>query len=736
MLIVLFAMPWGALANSESEPNDTFSTADPWPQEHNPDTSLYYVALNGTCVASKDYFRFQPIPNRGYRLDYRLTDTTGAPRNSTVEVLDASGFAFRSVWATGSGSINFTPLTGSNHAVGILCDDTARVWALNLTYMGDPVSAQGPSEHEHNDLASMSSSMTGANASGSLHAVYDAVDIWALPAGTTEAEVNITVAGGLAAHLAVVSPQGEVITAAADRLTIRNIRPGGASGKFAVVAESNAGTYTIGVGPAIPSYAAIAGADELELNNDAGNATHITVSDGILVHGESNLSNDAMDWYSITFPYPTRANITVSSSWGCAPGSCEHLELLVTPTTHMIDPLGDPVLWKTNITLAAQQGSQFLLRVDAGYPGGAYEVRIGAPAYPFSAGAVVDVIDGNASGTFSAFGISNGTDLPLHQVNFGLGGYGTMYGPCMKLYILNRAPVAITAQLRAGTLWRASESDLESYITTRTQSFDLQPWSLTLVPFIAAKVSDAGDVPDAGFLYFLDGRATGPRANITNQTASGGYLEQSEITALWAANGVGSADLRQWGASQVSIDDAKNILTAANVTTSINPASHPPPASSTSSSSPGTSSFVGPVVAALVVLVLVGGVVARSRARARRAAAPFPPTPGPWAPGAYPPAYPGAGPTRPMYGGAPPPPGSPWYPVAPGPMPPAPPRAPPAGPPQSPAGGAASTLATARVASAPPPPAEAPQLVPCPTCGQGVQAYAPSCPACGLALQW
>ena len=636
-----------ALGADEREPNDTFAAADLWPQERAADTSLSFSPLRGTCDSTADYTSFRAMNAFGYRLDFELRYDSGDAADSTLSLLAPGAVEFRRVKAEGSGHIEFAAASSGTYAVGVVCDGGAERWALNLSYGAPNVLMEGPSESEHNDRASMATSVAGNSSRGAMDEAADPLDLWRLPANSIDVIVALTAEPPLQAHLASVGADGAVIAHAGQNFIVRDVAENG--GAFGVVATSGAGYYNLTILPAPPRGSAHAGASETGPNDRLEDATPVRVSPGLQIQGDAHLSDDPVDWYKVDVPYPTRTNVTIESTWGCGATTCEAFRLYAWNLSDVIDPYGDPLDGAGGYFLSALEGTVLYLRVDAGFPGGAYTVHFDAPAYPLLWGAVVEVVDGNASGTLAAVAVSNGTELPLRTVNLALGGYGTMYGQCMNLVVLNRAPVGITVELRAGTRWRPEDSSLGSYVTTRTVRIEVEPWTVDHVAFDAAMETSAGLVPDFGFYYFLSGRAEGTEGAVANATADGTYGPQAEVVALWAAAGMGRAELKQWGAGDASITEAATILNSAGLQTSINPPPRPPPPPPT-----GLAAVPAGILVGLALLGLIGIGVAVRRASHQRnlppltiptvptGAPPLPPPNGAQAPSpvAWPPAPP------------------------------------------------------------------------------------------------
>lgn len=657
---------------AESEPND-LTHPDNWVAERGYNMSSPTGRIEGNCTRSSDFTSFHATARDLETITYELTDAAGSPSDTTISLLTPASTEFRHFTAEGDGRVAFVAQQTGNYVIGVMCDGQAARWALALDDSHFSPSVKGPNETEHNDLAALASSFSGESVRGAMDLHADPADFWRIPANASDVTVHLAAEGPLFAHLASVDSDGTVLVQAGSDLTLRDMESGGRT--VAVMAEAGYGFYNLTLAPAAPRGAAPEGSSEDEPNDIAASANAFVVQPDLTIQGAGSGVDDPVDWYHITFAYASRTNITIASSWTSVSGGGDHLRIFYSDLTDVLDPYGDPLEWDDGYLIAAPDASDYYLRVDTGYPGGAYTITLDAPVYPLEEGAVVDVLAGNASGTVAALAVRSDSGYPLKVVSLPLGGNGIMFGECMELFVLNRAPVGITVELRAGTRLRPEDPVLSNYVTTRTLRVDMEPWSVDLVAFHAAMETSAGTVPGTGFYYFLNGSATGNEARVANATSAGNHSDMSELVALWAAAGMGRAELKNEGAVDSAISEAARILNDAGVQTSINPPPYQGPAPSPGATSPPWGLIIG--VAFVGVLVL--GTAVRA-GRRRRAAL--------LAPSAF-----------------------------------SPPRAPPAVAPPTPI-------------YAPRAPAAAPQSAPCPTCGLPVTVGALSCPACNEHLVW
>lgn len=702
LALVALAALWAASASAEPEvePNDSPLRGNDFHSYHAEDTSIHYYPVEGTCDYSPDFINLHPFAGTGFTVTYNLTDKDGGPGEDHLELLSPAGAPIAKVDAEGGGTLQGAAITSGEYSVSIDCGGSATNWTLELEMSSVPGPWRGPGETEYNNYGPNASYLSGQEARGAVSVPFDVVDMWRLSPSSPDVTIQVLPEGSLDAQLATVGPDGEIITWGEGNLTLRSPAQNGLL--FAVVARGGGGFYNVTVTPAAAGTASGAGPDEPAPNDAYGDATAITVSDGLEVDGTARFDGDPIDWYTFTMPYPARLNLTISSAAACEPHRCEHLTLLDQDRRLVIDPLGSTLDGSDGYHLAAPEGLTYYLRVDAGYPGGDYSIHFDAPRYPYQAGDTVELVGANESQVVASFATGVELEVPIRNFNIALFGNGVMYGECITFLVLNRAPVALNLEIRAGTRIVPQDPQLARFVVTRNTTLQMSPWNMGELKVYASMESSSGYLPSYGHLYFIDGPSTGNQALVANETGDGAYSPAAEISAIWSANGVSHATLREYGASEAALSEARTILQRAGVVTDLAPA--PSQGGAGGGSSSGLAASMGALAPWLglgvVLLLALGWAVGRRRPSGDRGH-----------------------------------PSAPLFPDAVAGPPPSPPTSPPTSPPASPP--APAPLQTARaVGPAPAAPVEEVGTAPCPRCGKPVAFYTPACPSCQMALEW
>lgn len=701
LALVLLALGTGSATTlEEAEPNNDPSEADRIPVG-------FGDAIEGSCVASADFASIFYGDHRSVAVHYSIRDGQGKPGRTTLSLYSPSGVEFRRQEVEGTGAMNVSLYEGADYTVAVRCSGTVDRWRLWVETVSTNTAPVGPNESEHNDVPSLASNLTAVNGSRGYGSVTtDPLDVWRVPAGPSgDVVVNLTTEPRLQASLWTVGLNGQLLTPAGNRLTLRGVAL--ADAYLAVVMTSGSGYYNLTSAAAPPPAASHQGPSEREPNDFPAMANGVVANESLLISGESNLADDPADFFTIEFPYPATATIELVGGFSCKQAGCEHLSVLELNGSDALDPFGEPLDGGLGFHFPAARGSKYLLRLDSGNPGAPYGVRVVALPYPLEDGAQLELNDANRTGRVHAFATGSGDHPELRTANLAKGGDGTLYGHSLWLYVESRAPVGLRLTVLAGTRMKGEDPDMLRYVVTRNETFNVSQFGLKVVPLVAviegpyADTGGEGLYPDYGVPYYLDGRATGNLSRVTNQTSDGRYDYKAELLAVWAAKGIPRDTMNHYGATAGEVSGAVIILNAAGVYTALNPAPAPRPATPLPTPAGSFTLPLGLLVG-LGLLGLIALGVAASRAGKQRNLPPLTIAPGlqggaigpqPGAPA------PGAQPGQAAW--APYPPGYYAYP------------------------GYSAPVASARYAApAPPPPAPG---VSCPKCAK---VSPPSCPYC------
>jgi hypothetical protein len=337
--MLLPLLPSAAPAAAETEPNDSFETAEP---------IIGGTWVSGNCAGGPDFLSINLTARHEIQITYSFVHTY--PYAGDIDVFEPDGTRFLRASVRLSGDISFVAAREGRHAFSLTCHEGSSDWSANVADLGDAPAIEGAEEHEHNDQATTASPISASGLwHGAVWSDLDSVDYWAAPySGLGGFQVRLD-AGGSGTQLYTIDARGALVLAGAQ--ITWGLGPGGPF-TFAVRTDAGAGNYTLSATfePDVSMF--FAGTDEAEPNNAVANATGLSLAGTTSFHGTIDPRLDPNDYIRVNLSAPAIITARLQFEPGCA-YNCPQLEGLAVNGSGL-ERGGGPVGAGENLTFPGQ----------------------------------------------------------------------------------------------------------------------------------------------------------------------------------------------------------------------------------------------------------------------------------------------------------------------------------------------------------------------------------------------